>query len=264
MSHRFALVKHSAAFGRGVSRRAFTLVEMLVVVAILAVLAAVVLPSATDYVQRGKSAESMCQKRQVAQAILLVAAEDNGRVRGFVGGANVPPSEFWNAKLVFGPGGNSAKKLGPLQDPRLLFCPVFPSAEPRFNYPVPGIPERGRNWPWSGYGLAAFYPPGQPGSIVAGQNEDGENISLVDFRLAAVAQPSRQILLADSFITSSGGRQNFRIARRNPREGIHLRHAGKAHVTFLDGHTESLDAAALRALTDNLVTLFDDKQQHIP
>lgn len=254
--------------GLGGPRRAFTLVEMLVVVAILAVLAILLLPAATDYVQRGKSAQSMSQQRQVAQAVLTLAAEDNGRVSGYVGGASVNAGEYWNARLVFGPGrtltsammtnGDTANMLGPLKDPRLLFCPVFRNADPIFNYPVTG------NWVWSGYGLAAFYPSGQPGSIVSGTNANGAPISSVDFRLASVAQPSRQILLADSLHTAGGGRQNLRIMNNAPNEGIHLRHAGKANVTFLDGHTEALDAAALRTLTANRVTLFDANQKRIP
>jgi len=225
----------------------YTMIEILVAVAILAVLAAILVPASSGFLQRGIGAKSMAQQRQIAAAILTQASDNNARLRSFVGGATVDSRDFWNAALV---------RAGLLPDPKIFFCPGFRSAEPRFNY-------AGSNWPWSGYGMAAFYPDGQPGSRVPGTNADGQAISLVDFRLSSVAQPSRQILLADSYATTSGGRQTFRIPPNDPREGIHLRHAGRANVVFLDGHGESLDAAALRALTSNRVALFDDKQQLI-
>jgi prepilin-type N-terminal cleavage/methylation domain-containing protein len=60
--------------------RAFTLIEILVVVAIIAILAAISVPVAGGMLDRGADASDLNNLRQIGTAISQFAAENNGRI----------------------------------------------------------------------------------------------------------------------------------------------------------------------------------------
>lgn len=62
--------------------KAFTLVEMLVVVAIIAILAAIAFPAYSSFLRRATTAKCISNLKQLGVAINMYAADNNGRLPG--------------------------------------------------------------------------------------------------------------------------------------------------------------------------------------
>ena len=68
----------------GQVKRAFTLVEILIIVAILGILAAVVIPKLQDYSQKAKEANAKATLKLLRDAIERYAAQHNGIPPGYI------------------------------------------------------------------------------------------------------------------------------------------------------------------------------------
>jgi len=75
-------------------QRAFTLLEMVIAVAILAVLVSIAIPSYAGYIQRGRNAQAKMDIGNIGQAIGRMGMTENGRVPDSlaqIGGAPLDP-----------------------------------------------------------------------------------------------------------------------------------------------------------------------------
>src|SRR5436309_8148821 len=116
------------------SRRAFTLIELLVVMAILAILAALLLPALTSARDKGRRAVCVSNLRQVGFAVHGYAADNDGKIPygpkapPFTSPADFYPSTGAPTSLLSLRSGAPAA-LGLLlqqylaTQPRVLFCP---------------------------------------------------------------------------------------------------------------------------------------------
>lgn len=59
------------------TKKGFTLIELIVVIAILAILAAILIPSLTSYLEKANNAKNLANARSVySEVMLLLATED--------------------------------------------------------------------------------------------------------------------------------------------------------------------------------------------
>ena len=75
--------------------KAFTLVEILIVVAILGILAAIVLPTFQDYITEAKESAAKDNLRILRNAIEIYAAQHNGVPPGYINGDTLLPEGFF-------------------------------------------------------------------------------------------------------------------------------------------------------------------------
>jgi prepilin-type N-terminal cleavage/methylation domain-containing protein len=118
-------------------RSAFTLVELLVVIAIIAVLAALAMPFVNGAINRSQSAKSLANLKEIGRTTLTWAGENNGRFPLTSGGNSLPGgNNFWFRYLEEyvlgwkrGPGSNTV--------PPMFRCPVLKRTPPGQNQPTP-------------------------------------------------------------------------------------------------------------------------------
>lgn len=95
------------------------------------------------------------------------------------------------------------------------------------------------------------------------ETEDGYSGTVFFLRLSATPEPAKCILLADSL--KNGGHQFVRIYRREmpfTMGAVHTRHQKKAHLFFLDGHTEAAGPERLKELS--VPGFYDSNRLAVP
>ena len=201
------------------SRRALSLVELLVVLGVVAVVAAILIPSTTGVAKKAKEVECLNNLRSIGAANIAYANDHQGLV---IVGSNGDPNYWWlqirpylNVDFDF-----SNYNLDNLVE--TLVCPADPS-------------HGGANTPWGQYPLQrrsyAINRVTAPWSSELGRNNP--------VRLQNVPAPSRMAFCGDydwqvigtDWIDASPER--IELVPRH-------RHGGRANFVFLDGHTESL------------------------
>lgn len=59
------------------TKKGFTLIELIVVIAILAILAAILIPSLTNYINKAEQSKNLANARSVYSEVMLVLATEN-------------------------------------------------------------------------------------------------------------------------------------------------------------------------------------------
>lgn len=242
-------------------RHAFTLVELLVVVAIIAIMASLLLPAVTLARSAANSAKCLSGQRQLGLAILAYAEDHHDTVvptKIFTDWTDLPRSVYpygvhWHHLLLryedraagtWADVGKGRRASGVTWS-----CPLFP--------PVSWNPGR------TGFGKNMFL--GFPGQRDQDQiYTNGNNPANPPawawrfFRFAGITKASSRVLVGDSadwhllpqwWNYIYGGKP----ASWSTSSGAPGRHRGKANYLFCDGHAGSLSAeAASRGIVDPL------------
>jgi len=204
-------------------KKAFTLVEMLVVIAVIAVLMALIFPAVRSGYNTSLSAKCVGNLRQISNLFLTYAGEHNGyfpkaaSAAGYWGGTEWAPEHFMLDYDGFEKDeqGKIIQFLPPGQN-SIFRCPAETS----------DVDAEGNTWFQSHYGYNRYLVT-QIYSPIFGTNP-------CRIPVHAVQRPSKVFLVADArnrFAIHSGAL----IPKRRHRNGTH------ANVAFVDGHVETTD-----------------------
>jgi prepilin-type N-terminal cleavage/methylation domain-containing protein/prepilin-type processing-associated H-X9-DG protein len=221
---------------------AFTLIELLTVIAIIAILAAILIPTVGKVRAQARLSNCLSNVRQWGSANLLYAEDHDGLVP-WDGGTNRSPNNMqlnppspargtlpWFNALPPYFGSHSIRELNVQQNlPQLGETSLFicPSAE-RVH---PGAPDwlcYGPNYLLSIYGTTP--------------REDRPIITNVE----TIRDPSRVVLFAET-TNHAPGSDGFVAQNANPNHLANAtRHEGRSPVVFFDGHVEVFSSQELR------------------
>ena len=218
---------------------------MLVVIAIIAILAALLLPALAQAKIKAKSAKCSSNVRQLMMAVELYAGE-NGAAYPF--GFNLTGNSIW-FKLV-APYYKGSDNVAMCPDFNYAFLPedAFSGVNPNF----PTVPDKFGGLPYgiNGYGIGkqALYTPFAPTLGIAPfyTGKDSETPA----KLYSVAQPSGLLAVADSMPYWGYPTIYNYILAINTNNPARSRHADKANMAFADGHTAQIRYKKLLADTD--------------
>lgn len=197
---------------------AFTLLEVLIVVAIMAVVAALALPTMEGFRKRSRNVECIQNLRKLGMGISLFINDHNGRFPPTFE-EQTPRPTFGNDVPAFGPTWAEfivARYLD--KDKTVLRCPSRPST-------------------WAPKGYVGYYPE-------YGLNErlcpiDPASGNRVGIRFASLAQPAKLIILAD-VARFSGGKPVGGYYRIYGAADLHPRHLDShVNVLYADQHIET-------------------------
>lgn len=192
---------------------AFTLIELLVVVAIIAILAALLMPSLRSARDKAKAVSCMNNLRQCGVAHLTYANEWGGWLPWAYNGADP-----WIIQLSL-TGNYLPFEVG--------FCP-------KVAYPKKGTSRyTGGNMT---YGSAVV----NTGTLMGKETDPARYGVLCDTYCTGAARANISDL--------AGTRTDAQWYWMVPNAQVALRHAGRANMWFLDGHAEALDGTALNNL----------------
>jgi prepilin-type processing-associated H-X9-DG protein len=229
-------------------RPAFTLVEMLVAAGLLALLVALLLPSASRARERARGVQCLSNLRQIAAGFIAYATENEGCFPAPAGWEGVFPEDWVHWQPGRDPARGSVMKY--LRgDTRLLVCPSGPS----------------ETWAWKAGNQFGSPPAPYPFSYSAnnyitgdgaGRKSWGRSYSTPPCKMQVVVNPSRKILLVeeDTTIIDDGMWDTVSAHRITLREAdVSVRHdrgreygamqpdysaEGRGNVAFVDGHCD--------------------------
>lgn len=245
---------HIGTKGGSVHERAFTLAELLVTIAIIAILAAILLPVLSVAKKRGAQAVCINNQRQLAIGMQIYINDNNGAFPGIASrlyGFQPEDWIYWRTNTALYPSFEKSPILSAVSGmtPASLRCPLDPSDADRLAADYSdGYGPYLFSYSFTGYGLVDGKDVGMSSII----DTSGGSTNAILFRETAVRNPSQKIMLAEepgasadsdspdgTFI--SDGRwvpaviPDMTIGHN---DWLTLRHGGKADVAFADGHVE--------------------------
>ncbi len=219
--------RHAAAPLAAARSSGFTLVELMVVIAVLSVLAAITLPMGVRAREMARRASCTANLRQIGVAFRMYVADWSGAFPN-TGDPYLWMGRRWRWTLEPYLGGGLKREAGapddPLQSSRtapILLCPSDPTAR--------------EQWDATSYGYsAAFYHT--PGQIAAMTTEDlwkYDRFPCVTQKESAVQHPSKKVLVAEWLTNHDSVKVGW------------WDWEGSRNYLFVDGHVRSLHASQI-------------------
>ena len=217
----------------------FTLVEVLVVIAIIAVLAALLLPVASRVMEKSRRAKCATHLQSLTKGVLLYMGEHGGKIPyvsyqapGAMGYGQIPwgraIAPYLDTQWTDDQWRNWTSSTARRGLPDIYYCPSDPG--PAAGVPTPYDMSYGINVRLTGsYG-------------VGGVNSDPTRVVTVD-------KLSETIVLADGAHAIEDGDVAHFISNRGDKQPIARRHNGGANIAWLDGHVSQEPGERLDELT---------------
>lgn len=225
--------------GRGRFCQGFTLLEILVTVAVLAVLIALIFPGVNNAIQGGRKASCIHNLRQIGKANALYAAENNSL---FAPGS-VEKDRTFSYYLAPYLGGMKS----PTVAPDVFYCPetIAQKSPPALGFGTsPADYYKG----WAGYFLSYFINSSIHANLYvdpADRAQGKTNWKYPPVRLPEVQMPTKTVSLMEMTLpwSSSPPSSTFGgAAYFDPKNGsfaVGMHHRGTGNILFVDGHVES-------------------------
>ncbi|WP_269542575.1 prepilin-type N-terminal cleavage/methylation domain-containing protein [Cerasicoccus fimbriatus] len=184
----------------------FTLVELLVCIAIIAILAAILIPVVGSIQTRANEAKCASNVRQIASGFLLYSQDHDGVFPTFkaTGGGNV---ENWRQQLydyVIDPDSNRDQHY-------IWYCPAKSDSD--------------QDW----RDTASY----------------GSNLYLSGKSFYSIPNPSSTMAVIDCTLSQGHHAKSENSSESQIKNWVHFRHGGKANMAMLDGHVESVDESEI-------------------
>jgi prepilin-type processing-associated H-X9-DG protein/prepilin-type N-terminal cleavage/methylation domain-containing protein len=257
--------KEQAMKGRATSNRAFTLVELLVVIALILILIAILLPVLNRVRQQARQIQCQANLRTLGQALTAYT----GQYRFFPGAGlelDDDVASCWPVRLRKILGGNQKVFYCPSQDPRCQWTPDAPGkvrlalpVHTNFGYEVGerllvnGGNDPGTYFSYGMNGMGAIGRPGTPRprgtSGMYYQRLPAPPLSTYSpnhrvLNATAVRKPSEFIVMGDT--NADGWGDDAIVPDPGDREGLVGNiHRNGANILFLDGHVQWFLQSAL-------------------
>lgn len=205
-------------------RRAFTLIELLTVIAIIGVLAAILIPTVGKVRETARTTQCLSNLRQIALAFGLYAGEN----KGFYPRAGVPQTWMLSIKDYIPSRGNIIVD-------KVFLCPAAP--QPPSNYAS------------SAFHYSASFAIEAGNSAVSETGVSGNGPRTV----SSVINPARTVLLVDGAVDETTYRANssrtytnvlgdFGLSGPNATGfvAVSFRHGGNMNAAYVDGHVAKI------------------------
>lgn len=239
----------------------FTLVELLVVVAIIAIIAAMLLPAVKSVRESARSIECQNNQRQLSLALILYAEQEDGRLPSSYD-SNFVPAKTWmefiaqDSEIAYGSTISKTSKV--------YFCPSTDRARGQGGYTGLNID----------YGANKYLMP-----IIYAALPPPSSISRYGLPLVGISQSSSAVLIGESAGILGWQDADFRMpasafmttgfpttgplplsypAPRHPRPSSASQQMGQYWIaTMADGHGERISVSDPRLSTlDGIVSIF--------
>lgn len=240
-------------------QRKFTLIELLIVIAIIAILASMLLPALNQAREKAKSTTCINNQKQCASANLVYANDFNDLI--LFRSSNNGSHDSWGGILLenkYLPGSYTSLGNSFLFN-SVLVCPTVrrsPTAdqESQLRFRTYGMP----------YYQTDFDYTNRTKQVVLGKfavTLSDSNSSLF-FSLLKMKQPSGTVMLADSGYLNSSNQfgycvWNIPVHNISSDYGLTLRHSNRANVAYMDGHVEGGSPQELYASPTNFWRFID-------
>lgn len=226
---------------RGAVTPAFSLIEMMVVIGVIAILAAIALPALSRAKEAGRAASCKSNLRQLGFALTMYGGEH----AHYPYGADFERGLLWYDSLK-----DYYADAEPVMD-----CPSY-RGDKGYWWSGSFIAYRGGSYGYNGFGSRSRAYTYLTVHDMLGLGGDRPNKELRERRLDPVSvvqvrNPSDMIAIGDSMITPFGnGTTTYMLTIADGMITDTNRHGSKSNIAFADGHAESIANDHLVAKTE--------------